>query len=230
MKDSSAGTHRTHTFPVGAETVSALLFAPDSPRALYIFGHGAGAGMNHPFMSRATEAFAEHGIATFRYNFPYMEHRRGRPDFRPVLLRAVRSAVEAATVVLPGVPLLAGGKSMGGRMTSLAHAEEPLPGVRGLIFVGFPLHEAKKPGIQRAEHLASIESPMLFLQGTRDVMADPTLIRGVVDALVPVATLHVVEGADHGFGVRKRSGRTADEVMEEIAGAVGEWLSATLRI
>ncbi|HUE96039.1 MAG TPA: alpha/beta family hydrolase [Longimicrobiaceae bacterium] len=230
MTSNFAGPLHPHTFQVGAETVSALLLAPDAPRARYLFGHGAGAGMEHAFMESAAAALAEHGIATFRYNFPYREHRRGRPDWRPVLLSTVRAAAEAAAAALPGVPLIAGGKSMGGRMTSLAQAEAPLPGVRGLVFVGFPLHEAKKPGIQRAEHLASIDVPMLFLQGTRDAMAEFDLIRGVVAELGARATLQVVEGADHGFRVLKRSGRAADEIMEELAGAVGEWLSSTLRI
>ena len=215
---------RRLTFAAGEETLSALLLTPPSPQAVYVYGHGAGAGMEHAFMDASAGALAERGVATFRYNFPYMEGRRGRPDRAPVLRRVVRAAVEAASAALPGVPLVAGGKSMGGRMTSEAQAEAPLPGVLGLIFVGFPLHRPDRPGIERAEHLARVSLPMLFLQGTRDQMADPVLMRGVVEDLGSTATLVPVEGADHGFHVLKRSGRTDAEVLAELADRIGDWI------
>jgi uncharacterized protein len=216
---------RRLTFSAGSETVSGLVVAPPEPHALYVFGHGAGAGMEHSFMSAASACLARHGIATFRYNFPYMEQRRRRPDWRPVLLRTVRAAVDAAAAALPDVPLIAGGKSMGGRMTSQAQAESPLPAVRGLVFFGFPLHEAKRPGTDRADHLANIDLPMLFLQGTRDAMANLELIGTVTSQLGPRATLHRVDGADHGFHVLKRSGRTDDEVLDELTTAFEGWLA-----
>jgi predicted alpha/beta-hydrolase family hydrolase len=205
-------------FDAGAgEQVSALLLTPPEPRALYVYGHGAGAGMEHRFMEDSARALFGRGIATFRYNFPFKEQRLGRPDRPAVLLRTVRAAVDAAAAALPGVPLFAGGKSMGGRMTSQAQAESPLPGVRGLVFVGFPLHRPKQPAKERAVHLASVTLPMLFLQGTRDEMAELELVRSVISGLDARATLHEIEGADHGFHVLKRSGRTDAEVIEEIA-------------
>lgn len=221
---STGAVPRSLTLPVGVEAVSALLLVPQAPRAIYVFGHGAGAGMTHPFMASMAERLSGAGIASLRYNFPYMEDGRGRPDRRSVLLRTVRTATEAATAALPGVPLIAGGKSMGGRMTSLAQAESPLPGVAGLAFLGFPLHEAKKPGIERAAHLSEIAIPMLFLQGTRDALADLDLLRGVTDGLGSRITLHVVEGADHGFHVLKRSGRTDEEVLDELATSLSGWI------
>ncbi len=211
---------------VGDETVSALLLSPPAPRALYVFGHGAGAGMEQPFMAAAARALAGRGIATLRYNFPYMEHRRGRPDRHPVLFETVRAAVDAAANALPGVPLIAGGKSMGGRMTSMAQAGSSLPGVRGLVFYGFPLHPAGRPGTDRAEHLANVHIPMLFLQGTRDTLAEAELIRSVTDSLGARASLHMIEGADHGFHVLKRSGRTDAEVIDQLAAEVEAWLVA----
>lgn len=222
--DASANEERRLSFTAGGEILSGLLLAPAYPRALYVYGHGAGAGMQHPFMNASARDLSERGIATFRYNFPYMEHRRGRPDRTAVLLSTVRAAVEAAATTLPGVPLLAGGKSMGGRMSSEAQAEAPLPGVLGLVFVGFPLHRPKKAGTERATHLARVKLPMLFLQGTRDEMADAELIRVVAGELGPGATLHMVEGADHGFHVLKRSGRTDAEVMVELADRIDSWV------
>lgn len=209
----------------GGDRVSALLLVPPAPRALYVYGHGAGAGMEHPFMEDSARALLAREIATFRYNFPYMERRLGRPDRPAVLQPTVRAAVDAATAALPGVPLFAGGKSMGGRMTSRTQADAPLPGVRGLVFVGFPLHRPKQPGTERADHLANVDLPMLFLQGTRDEMAEMELVRGVVAGIGRRATLHEIEGADHGFGVLKRSGRTGEEVIAEIADRVEEWIA-----
>ncbi len=209
----------------GGDRVSALLLAPPDPRGLYVYGHGAGAGMEHPFMEASARALLARGIATFRYNFPFMERRLGRPDRPSVLLPTVRAAVGAATAALPGIPLFAGGKSMGGRMTSRVQAETLLPGVRGLIFVGFPLHRPKQPETERADHLANVDLPMLFLQGTRDEMAELALVRGVVASVGERATLHEVDGADHGFGVLKRSGRTGEEVIDEIADRIAEWIA-----
>ncbi|HMB53345.1 MAG TPA: alpha/beta family hydrolase [Thermoanaerobaculia bacterium] len=209
---------------VGDGEVGALLLMPPEPAALYVFAHGAGAGMRHRFMADLAARLAAHGVATLRYDFPYMAAGGRRPDRPPKLHAAVRAAVAKAAELLPGVPLFAGGKSMGGRMTSGAAAEEELPGVRGLVFVGFPLHPAGKPGTTRADHLVEVELPMLFLQGDRDKLADLVLLRPVVEHLAERATLHVVEGADHGFHVLKRSGRTDEEVMEELAGRVGGWV------
>jgi predicted alpha/beta-hydrolase family hydrolase len=205
-----------------AGEVSALLVRPDLARWLYVFGHGAGAGMRHHFMEDAAAALAEQGIATFRYQFPYVEQKSRRIDPQPILLATVRSAVDAARGLASDLPLLAGGKSMGGRMTSLAASKETL-GVRGLVFFGFPLHPAGAPATDRAEHLASVANPMLFLQGTRDKLAGLDLLRPVVERLGPRATLHVVEGADHGFDMLKRSGRTAADVLEELAKTTASW-------
>lgn len=176
--------------------------------------------MSHPFLERLSRELEVRDIATLRYQFPYMEAGRRRPDFQPKLLATVRSAVSEATRIAPGLPLLAGGKSMGGRMTSLAAAAEPLSGVDGLIFLGFPLHPAGKPGVERSGHLADVGLPMLFLQGTRDSLADLELLTPVVDGLGPAARLHEVEGGDHSFKVLKRSGRDEDEVMAELADTV----------
>jgi predicted alpha/beta-hydrolase family hydrolase len=202
--------------------VSALLLRPRQARWLLIFGHGAGAGMRHPFMAEMSARLAAAGVATLRYQFPYMEARSRRPDARAILRATVRAAVEAGHHAAPDLPLLAGGKSMGGRMTSLAAAREPLPGVRGLVFFGFPLHAAGRPGAERGVHLAALDLPMLFLQGTRDRLADLDLLRPLLEANAN-ATLHVVPGADHSFHVLKRSGRTHEEVLAELARAVDEW-------
>src|SRR6185295_5190501 len=175
------------------------------------------------FMEDAATALAVQGIATFRYQFPYVEQKSRRIDPQPILLATVRSAVAAAREAVPDLPVLAGGKSMGGRMTSLAASKEPLEGVSGIVFFGFPLHPAGEPSTERAEHLAAVPIPMLFLQGTRDKLAGLDLLRPVVERLGPRATLHVVEGADHGFDMLKRSGRTAAEVLEELAETVAAW-------
>ena len=205
--------------------VSAELLAPEDARRLLILGHGAGAGMKHAFMEAIARELAGCAIATFRYQFPYMEHGNRRPDPTPVLLATVRSAVAAAAAAAPSLPLLAGGKSMGGRMTSMAAAEGPLPGVQGLVFLGFPLHPAGEPSTRRSEHLLEVAHPMLFLQGTRDTLADLDLLRPVLDRLGDRATLHVVEGADHSFHILKRSGRTAEQVLSELGKTVVEWSS-----
>jgi predicted alpha/beta-hydrolase family hydrolase len=199
--------------------VSALLVAPPDAWCLLVLGHGAGAGMRHRFMEAIADRLAARGVATFRYQFPYMEAGSRRPDPRPLLLATVRSAVAAAAGAAPGLPLLAGGKSMGGRMTSQAAAAEPLPGVRGLVFFGFPLHPAGRPGTERGDHLADVGVPMLFLQGTRDALADLELLRPLVAGHGDRATRHVVDGADHGFAVLKRTGRTGDEVLDELPDA-----------
>jgi predicted alpha/beta-hydrolase family hydrolase len=208
-----------------AGNVSALLALPGSARALLVLGHGAGAGMTHPFLEAAAEALAAEGIGSLRYQFPYFERGSRRPDPRPVLLATVRGAVELAGREAGGLPLLAGGKSMGGRMTSLAAADERLEGVRGIVFFGFPLHAAGKPSGERGEHLRSIPLPLLFLQGTRDRLADLSLLRPLCTELGNRATLHVVDDADHSFHMTKRSGRTDEEVMGELAGVVSSWAS-----
>ena len=203
--------------------VSSLLLKPARPNALYVLAHGAGAGMRYPFMNSIARHLAARGIATLRYQFPYTEQGGRRPDPEPVLLATVRAAVAAGGEVAGGVPLLAGGKSMGGRMTSRAAAAEPLAGVSGIVFLGFPLHPAGQPGVSRADHLAKVDLPMLFLQGTRDTLADLTLLRPIIENLGPRATLRVIEHADHSFHVLKRSGRTDEQVLDELARTIAEW-------
>ena len=179
--------------------------------------------MQHPFMLRASEALGRHGIATHRYEFPYMKAGKSRPDSPAVAEAAVREAVREAAKQAPRARLLAGGKSFGGRMTSRAQAGEPLPGVRGLVFFGFPLHPPGRPGVERAEHLSAIEIPMLFLQGTRDEFATLDLLQGVVKRLGSRATLHLIEEGDHSFKVPKRSGKTESDVLEELATTIQQW-------
>lgn len=205
-------------------SVSAVLDRPAEPTACLVLAHGAGAGMQHPFMAGLAAALGGHGIATLRYQFPFMEQGSKRPDRPAVAQAAVRAAVGAAAVHLPGVALFAGGKSFGGRMSSQAQADAPLPRVRGLVFVGFPLHPAGKPGTERADHLERVALPMLFLQGTRDALAEWPLVRQTVERLGSRATLHIVEGADHAFHVPARSGRTDAEVIETLAGAAAGWM------
>lgn len=210
---------------VDAETaVSALLHMPPNARACYVFAHGAGAGMTHAFMAAVAAGFAARGIATLRYQFPYMERGSKRPDTPAVAHAAVRAAVAEAAKRCPGLPLVAGGKSFGGRMTSQAQAASPLPGVRGLVFFGFPLHTAGKPAIERAAHLAKVECPMLFLQGTRDELAEVELITGVTNDLGPRATLELVADADHSFHVPARSGRKDAEVQEGLLDVAAGWI------
>ncbi|TMQ63765.1 MAG: alpha/beta hydrolase [Candidatus Eisenbacteria bacterium] len=207
----------------GGIDVSTLLLQPARQTALYVLAHGAGAGMRHPFMESIAQRLAAHGIGTLRYQFPYTEQGSRRPDPEPLLLATVRAAVAAGREAAGTLPLLAGGKSMGGRMTSRAAASEALPGVAGVVFLGFPLHPAGQPGVSRAEHLARVDIPMLFLQGTRDTLADLTLLGPVVERLGDRATLRVIEQADHSFHVLKRSGRTDEQVLDELAIATAEW-------
>jgi predicted alpha/beta-hydrolase family hydrolase len=213
----------------GAGQVSGLLVRPANARALYVLAHGAGAGMRHPFLERMAERLAEHAVATLRYQFPYLERRARRPDPPAVAERAVRAAVLEATRVAPGLPLVAGGKSFGGRMTSGAQANEPLPGVRGLVFLGFPLHPPGRPGTARAEHLFRVAVPMLFVQGTRDEFADLKLLRPLIERLGDRATLALVEGGDHSFHVLKRTGRTDAAVFDELVGTIAAWVSGVTR-
>lgn len=190
-----------------------------------MLGHGAGAGMAHAFMTDIATALESRQIGTLRYNFPYMESGSKRPDPPALCHATVRGAVEEARRQAPGVTLIAGGKSFGGRMTSQAQAAKPLPDVRGLAFVGFPLHPAKKPSEERAAHLSEVKIPMLFLQGTRDELADLTLLQPIVDKLGRPATLKRIEGADHSFHVLARSGRNDREVMEELADTIASWVA-----
>src|SRR6266478_6340033 len=207
----------------GGGEVSALLLRPAKARRLLVLAHGAGAGMCHPFMEKLAGELAGVGVATLRYQFPYMEARRRAPDAPAVLTATVVAAVRAAAEAAPGLPLLAGGKSMGGRMTSQAAAQRPLDGVRGLVFFSFPLHPPNQPGTKRADHLAKVAMPMLFLQGTRDTFADLQLLRPVCTKLGSRATLHVIETADHSFHVPKKSGRTDPEVLRELAEKAASW-------
>jgi predicted alpha/beta-hydrolase family hydrolase len=218
-------TRTEHRFQASrsAGEVSAIFDRPERARWLYVFGHGAGAGMRHGFMERASAALGSEGIATFRYQFPYTEKGLRRPDPQPILLATVRAAVAEARAAAGDLPLLAGGKSMGGRMTSLASSAEPLEGVRGLAFFGFPLHAPGKPGVERSEHLDRVGVPMLFLSGTKDKLASLDLLRPLVERLGKRATLHIVEDADHSFATPKRSGRDLDDVLYELARTMSGW-------
>ena len=203
--------------------VSALLRVPVDARACYVLAHGAGAGMTHPFMTAVAAGLAERGIATLRFQFPYMERGSKRPDAPPLAHATVRAAVAQAALLLPDTPLLTGGKSFGGRMTSQAQASAPLPGVRGLAFIGFPLHPPKQPSAKRAAHLANVEVPMLFLQGTRDELASLALLQPVIEALGTRATLHTIADADHSFHVPARSGRNDADVLGEVLDVFVAW-------
>ena len=200
-----------------------LLVAPPESTALLVLAHGAGAGMRHPFLERIAQDLGERNVATYRYEFLYMERRAGRPDPPAVAEARVREAVLDAARVAPGLPLFAGGKSFGGRMTSQAQAREPLPGVRGLVFLGFPLHPPGPPATSRGDHLDHVLIPMLFLQGSRDEFAGLDLLEPVVKRIRAHATLHVVEGGDHSFKVLKRTGRTETDVMNELADTITAW-------
>ena len=197
--------------------------AKTDSRYVYVFAHGAGAGMNHPFMQRAAEALEARGIAPHRFDFPYMQAKKSRPDPPAVAEEAVRQAVAEAARQHPGLPILAGGKSFGGRMTSQAQASQPMPGVRGLVFFGFPLHPPGRPGTSRAEHLTAVDVPMLFLQGTRDEFAQRDLLQQVVRGLGDRATLHLVEDGDHSFKAPKRTGKSEADVMNELADTFVQW-------
>jgi len=210
--------------PIGDESVSALLIRPEDAKALYVFAHGAGAGMTHKSMASNAEGLAERGIATLRYQFPYMEKGSKRPDPPRTAHAAVRAAAAEAVKLAPGLSLFAGGRSFGGRMTSQTQANSPLPGVRGLAFLGFPLHPAGKPGIERAEHLSRVQVPMLFVSGARDALAEMNLLKSAVETLGDRATLHVIAEADHSLKVAARSGRTSAEAEAEALDAMAEWM------
>jgi predicted alpha/beta-hydrolase family hydrolase len=210
--------------PVGDESVSALLIRPEGAKALSVFAHGAGAGMTHKAMESNAQGLAERGIATLRYQFPYMEKGSKRVDPPKVAHAAVRAAVAEASRLAPDLPLFAGGRSFGGRMTSQAQADSPLSGVRGLAFLGFPLHPAGKPGIERAEHLSRVKVPMLFVSGARDALAEMGLLKLTVASLGDRATLHVVAAADHSLKVPAKSGRTPVEAEAEALDAMAEWM------
>jgi predicted alpha/beta-hydrolase family hydrolase len=217
------------TIAVDAGTsVSGLLQAPPDARAAYVLAHGAGAGMTHPFMAAVAAGLAGRGIATLRYQFPSMERGGRRPDPPKVAQGAVRAAVAEAVRRLPGLPLLAGGKSFGGRMTSQAQAAAPLAGVRGLAFLGFPLHPAGRPGRERGEHLAAVAVPMLFLQGTRDALAALEELQPLCAALGARATLTLVPDADHSFHVPARSGRSDAQVREAMLDALAQWIGRVI--
>ena len=209
-------------------SVSGLLLAPTRARACYVLAHSAGAGIDHRSMRAVADGLAELDVATLRYQFPYMERGSRRPDPPPLCHATVRAAVAAAARALPALPLIAGGRSFGGRMTSQAQALEPLAGVRGLAFLGFPLHPAGEPSEQRAEHLARVPIPMLFLQGTRDALAERLLLEAVVERLGARATLSLVDGADHSFHVPRSGGRTDAQVLKEVLGQLAAWID-TLR-
>jgi len=202
-----------------------LVIRPAAARALYVVAHGAGAGMRHEFMATIASALAERDIATLRWEFPYMAAGKPRPDRAEVAEAAVQEVWAAARTRFAELVLFAGGKSFGGRMTSRAHAARPLAGLRGIIFLGFPLHPPDQPGIERAEHLASATGPLLFLQGDRDELAGLRRLRPVVAKLGARATLHVVRAADHGFDVLVRSGRTRAEVIDELVGTIASWIT-----
>lgn len=220
----SSGKEIQFAVSAKAGAVTGLLNKPVDATALLILAHGAGAGMRHRFMEAAAIKLAARNIATFRYQFPYMEKRTKRPDSETVLTDTVRAAIVAAKKVAGELPLFAGGKSMGGRMTSLAAAKEPLDGVRGFIYFGFPLHAAGRPAAERGEHLAGIEAPMLFIQGSRDVLADLKLLRPLCKRLKR-AELFAVQGGDHSFHMLKSSGKSDEEVLDEIANKATDWMS-----
>lgn len=210
--------------PVWAEQVSALLLRPPHAKALYLFAHGAGAGMTHRSMTSNAEGLAARGIATLRYQFLYMEKGGKRPDPPRLAHQVVRAAAARAVRLAPDLPLFAGGRSFGGRMTSQAQADAPMPGVRGLAFLGFPLHPAGKPGIERAEHLAHVQVPMLFVSGERDALAELDLLQPVVAKLGERASLHLVSHADHSFKVPAKSGRTPADAEAEALDALAAWI------
>ena len=226
MKVADAQSYRIEVR--SGETVSALLIRPQQARACYVFAHGAGAGMAHSSMETIAAGLGERGIATLRYQFPYMEKGSKRPDAPAVAHAAVRAAVAEAGRGCASLPLIAGGKSFGGRMTSQAQALTPLVGVRALAFLGFPLHPAGKPSSDRAKHLAEIKIPMLFLQGTRDALAERSLLEPVVKSLGTRATLHWSDGADHSFHVLKSSGRNDRDVMGEVLDAFAAWVDGVV--
>jgi predicted alpha/beta-hydrolase family hydrolase len=211
----------------GDSVISAILMLPPKAQACFAFAHGAGAGMTHAFMEKVSIGLSERGIATLRYQFPYMEKGSKRPDSPAIAHAAVRAAVAEAGRRCAGLPLIAGGKSFGGRMTSQAQALAPLPGVRGLAFLGFPLHPPGKPSDERAEHLSEVHVPMLFIQGTRDEFAELNLLEPVVKRLGALPTLHLVQHGDHSLHVPARSGRKDAEVMDEVLDTFVRWIGET---
>jgi predicted alpha/beta-hydrolase family hydrolase len=210
------------------QSVSGIVWTPRDARACYVLAHGAGAGMAHPFMATVAQGLAERGIATLRYQFPYMERGSKRPDAPKLAQAAVRAAVVEAARRAPELPLIAGGKSFGGRMTSQAQASSPLPGVRGIAFLGFPLHAAGRPSDERAKHLFELRIPMLFLQGSRDQLAELTLLQPLVKRLGTRATLEIFPDADHSFHVPARTGRKDAEVMTEMLDTLTDWIDALI--
>jgi len=210
--------------PVIGGQVSGLLLRPENATAMYVFAHGAGVGMDHPSMASNAKGLAERGIATVRFQFPYMEKGGGRPDPPAIAHATVRAAVAKAAELAPHLALFAGGRSYGGRMTSQAQSIAPLPGVRGLVFLGFPLHPAGKPAVERADHLERIQIPMLFVSGSRDALAELQLLRPLVAGLGEWAKLHIVEGGDHGLRMLVSSGRTNDAAQIEALDAIAEWV------
>jgi uncharacterized protein len=214
----------TVSIPVGDERTSGMLLMPANAKALFLFSHGAGTDMRHRTMASNAEGLAERGIATLRYNFLYTEKGGKRPDPPRLAHAAVRAAAAKARELAPGLPLFAGGRSFGGRMTSQAQADDPLPGVRGLAFLGFPLHPAGKPGTERAEHLSKVRIPMLFVSGTRDALAELDLLEPAVGGLGTLATLHLVDQADHSFKVAAKNGRTSAEAVAEVLDAIAGWM------
>ena len=204
-------------------SISGLLQVPPGAVAGYVLAHGAGAGMTHPFMAKVAAELAGRSIATLRYQFPYMEHGSKRPDPPKLAQATVRAAVAEAARRWPKLPLIAGGKSFGGRMTSQAQAAAPLPAVRGMAFFGFPLHPAKQPSRERGRHLFDVQVPMLFLQGTRDALAFLDELKPLCKELGERATLRLFEGADHSFHVPAKSGRTDAEVMSAMLDAFTDW-------
>ena len=206
-----------------AGEVSGILVLPEATEYLLLFAHGAGAGMNHSFMGKMAGYLADERIGTLRYNFPYTENNGKRPDHASVLMETIQSAYAAAKEYTKDIPILAGGKSMGGRMTSTAVSKELLTGIKGIVFFGFPLHAPGIPSNERAEHLYLVKMPMLFLQGTKDKLADLTLLKPVITKLDDKATLYIIEGADHSFHLPKSAGKSDDDVLKELARKVKEW-------
>ena len=214
----------------GGERVSGLLQVPAGAHACYVLAHGAGAGMAHPFMASVAEGLAERRIATLRYQFPYMERGSKRPDAPKLAQASVRAAVAEASRLAPDLPLIAGGKSFGGRMTSQAQAASPLPGVRGIAFLGFPLHPPGRLSDERGKHLFDVQVPLLFMQGTRDELAEMELLQPLVEQLGARATLHLFADADHSFHVPARTGRKDAEVMAEMLDVLAEWIEAVIAV
>jgi uncharacterized protein len=212
----------------GSRSVSGLWLRPAGARACFVLAHGAGAGMTHPALEAIAAELGERGVATLRYQFPFMEQGSRRPDPPPLAHAAVRAAVDAAARLAPDLALVAGGRSFGGRMTSQAQAASPLPGVRGLVFLGFPLHPAGRPSSERGEHLIEVAVPMLFLQGTRDQLAHLPLLQALCARLGERATLRLLPEADHSFHVLARSGRTDAEIREEMLTALAAWIDSTI--